>query len=321
MAFQGKNVMVTGGAGFIGSELVRQLADDNANIIVFDNFLSGRISNLAGVEGNIEIVEGSILDRNLADILKGHNVEFVLNLAAEPYIPKCYASPRSFFEINAMGALNVMLACRDAGITRALQYSSSEVYGTAVKVPMDESHPIQPSSTYAVSKIAADRLCFTMHHEHNLPVVILRQFNVFGPRETHPYIIPELITQLSSTNKIKLGNIKASRDFTYVSDAARAALLLLGCEKAEGEVVNCGVGKDYTVEEMANKVAEAVGQEKPELTVEESRLRPLDVQRLNADYSKLKGLTGWEPKYGFEQGLKETADWYKSNNSKWVWEE
>ncbi|MFH1225119.1 MAG: GDP-mannose 4,6-dehydratase [Candidatus Diapherotrites archaeon] len=321
MALQNKNVLVTGGAGFIGSALVRLLLKGKANVTVLDNFLSGRRSNLKELEGSIEIVEGSILGENLAETLSSRNIGFVLNLAAEPYIPKCYETPRSFFEINALGALNVMLACKEAGITRIVQYSSSEVYGSALKTPMDETHPTLPRSTYAVSKLAADRLCYTLNHEQGLPVVILRQFNVFGPRETHPYIIPELISQLSSTEKITLGNIKASRDFTYVEDAARAAMLLLECKNAEGEAVNCGFGKDYTVEEMAEITAEVVGQKKPNITIDQKRIRPLDVQCLRADYSKLNKLTGWEPKVSFREGLERTVAWFRENNNKWVWEE
>lgn len=321
MSLQDKNVLVTGGAGFIGSALVRFLVREKANVTVLDNFLSGRRSNLSAVEKQIKVVEGDILDKNLAKVLSRRSIEFVINLAAEPYIPKCYKTPRSFFEINALGAMNVMLACKEAGITRVVQYSSSEVYGSAKQVPMDESHPTLPLSTYAVSKLAADRLCFTLYHEQGVPVVILRQFNVFGPRETHPYIIPELISQLSKTNKLALGNIKASRDFTYVDDAADAAVRLLECSKAEGEAVNCGSGEDHTVEEIARMVAGIMGQKEPEIRVEERRLRPLDVQQLHADASKLNMLTGWRPKHSFRQGLEKTVEWFRGNGNRWVWEE
>lgn len=320
MDLAGKNVLVTGGAGFIGSTLVRELLNDKANVIVLDNFLSGQKANLEEVQDSITILEGDIRDPALFELLIKHKIEFVFNLAAMPYIPECYDRPEDFFDINANGVLNILMACKKAGVTRLIQYSTSEVYGTGRQMPMDEHHHLYPQSTYAVAKLASDRLCFTLYHEQKIPVIILRQFNVFGPRETHPYIIPELITQLSKSNKLHLGNIGALRDFTYVKDAARAAIELIKHKSAEGQVFNSGYGEHYSIREIAEMLAKIMGHDSVQIEIEKSRLRPLDVEKLHASYFKLHKLTGWEPKVSFEDGLKKTVDWYNQNNQRWPWE-
>lgn len=320
MDFSGKNVLVTGGAGFIGSTLVRQLVGEGANVTVLDNFLSGSRENLKGCEKDIKIVEGDIRDENLAGIFSKNGAEFVFNLAAMPYIPDCYKTPKDFMDINATGAMNVMFAVKKAGVKRVIQYSTSETYGTAQYVPMDESHPLNPQSTYAVAKVAADRLCFTLFHEQEIPVVILRQFNVFGPRETHRYIIPELISQLSKGSTLHLGNIDAKRDFTYVEDAARAAIELMKHKEAEGQVFNSGSGKCWSIKEMAEMLADIMKVKSLKIEVEKQRLRPLDVQVLEANYFKLFRLTGWTPKVSFREGLERTVGDFRERGGRWPWE-
>jgi dTDP-glucose 4,6-dehydratase len=320
MELNGKKVLVTGGAGFIGSTLVRHLLKEGANVLIYDNFVSGDVANLKDVQGQVEVLEGDILDPELEQTFRQHGVEVVFNLAAEPYIPHCYDRPRKFFEVNATGAMNVMLACKRAGVERILQYSSSEVYGTARYVPMDEHHPLRPCSTYAVSKLAADRLCYSLHKEQNLPIIILRQFNTYGPRETHPYIIPELITQLSNGHRLKLGNLKARRDLTYVDDAVSGAIGLMKCDAAVGKVVNLGQGRDWSVEELAGIIARLMGHQSVKMEVQQMRLRPMDVERLNCSYFKAMTLFGYRPKIALEEGLQRTIDWYHHNGSRWVWE-
>lgn len=320
MKIQGKRVLVTGGAGFIGSTLVRELLKDGAEVIVFDNFLSGKIQNLLEVQDSIKIIKGDIRDNGLDKVFTDNQVDVVFNLAAEPYIPHCYERPHQFFDINAGGALNVMFACIKSGVKRVLQYSTSEVYGTAKYTPMDEHHPTIPHSTYAVSKLAADRLCFTLFHEQNLQVVIMRQFNVFGPRETQPYVIPEIISQLNQGNKLKLGNLHSRRDFTFVTDAAKAAIALAECDRAVGEVVNMGYGVDYSIEQMAYMIAELMKVNDVTIDIQRNRLRPLDVNHLNCDNSKIKKLTGWEPEVDFIAGLKSTINHFYESGCKWPWE-
>jgi len=320
MEIEGKNILVTGGAGFIGSTLVRELLKENANVVVYDNFFSGDEENLEEVKDKIKIVKGDIRDSDFEKTLTGNEINLVFHLAAEPYIPSCYDRPETFFDINATGTLNIMMSCLRAKVERVLLYSTSEVYGTLQKAPMDEDHPLFPQSTYAVSKLAADRLCFTLHHEQKLPVIIQRQFNVYGPRETHPYIIPELITQLSNSSNLKLGNIKASRDFTYVEDAAKGAIAVMKCDELVGQVVNLGYGEDNTIEELANIIGELMGHDSVNIEVEQRRLRPLDVERLQCDTKKVKALTEWAPKIGLKEGLQKTIEWYNQNGKKWIWE-
>lgn len=314
---QGKNILVTGGAGFIGSTLVRKLLEEKSSVFVLDNFSSGSKELLEEVKNDIEIIKGNILDENLAEIFSKHGIDAIFHLAAEPYIPSCYERPKDFFETNANGTLNLLLAAKESVVGRFLYFSSSEVYGSAQKVPMDETHPLNPLSTYAVSKLAAERLCFSFSNEHELPVIIQRQFNVFGPRETHPYIIPELISQLSKTSALKLGNTTSSRDFTFVDDAAGASIMLMKSDKAVGEVFNCATNKCHTIKEIAETIGGLMGHEKISIESEKKRFRPLDVQRLVGDYKKINRFTGWTPKVSFKEGLQKTIDWFNENNQNW----
>lgn len=320
MKLSSKNVLVTGGAGFIGSTLVRELLNEKANVTVYDNFVSGDISNLSEVADSVKVIEGDIVDLRFVDVLRENKIDVVFNLAAEPYIPHCYERPRRFLEVNTSGALNVLLACKETSVQRVIQYSTSEVYGTARYVPIDENHPTNPFSTYAVAKLAADRLCYTLHHEQGIPVIILRQFNTYGPRETQPYVIPEIMSQLAKGNQLKLGNIKALRDLTYVDDAAKGAVSLMKCDNMEGEVFNLGSGVDHSIEEVANLLGELMGYDSITIHLDKSRLRPLDVQRLQCSYFKAYKHFGYNPTISIREGLKRTVEWFELNGKKWIWE-
>ena len=297
---KGKNIVVTGGAGFIGSALTRELLKREANVIVYDNFLYGTKSNLAEVEDRIEMVNGDVLSWKIYDALKRFKVDYVFHLAAEPYIPKCYDNPEKFFDVNVKGTMNVLSACKVLDVKRIVHFSTSEVYGTAKYVPMDEEHPTLPLSTYAVSKLAADRICYVFSREHKIPVIIVRPFNCYGPRETQPYVIPEIISQLCRGRLLKLGNLDARRDFTYVDDTARGVADLLTSDIADGGVVNLGSDRDYSVKDIAHRIAETMELGEIKIEIEPSRLRPCDVEVLRCDYKKARSYIDWKPVIDFD---------------------
>ena len=308
---EGVRALVTGGAGFIGSELVRQLCDEGANVSVFDNFSSGKIEYLKGL--NIKIIRGSISNKeNVKPALKDQ--EIVFHLAAFPFIPDCYSHPLEFFKVNTMGTVYLMWeAIRGKSVEKFLHVSSSEVYGTAKYTPMDENHPTLPHSTYAVSKLAAERAVFSLHKEHDFPTVVVRPFNSFGPRITQPYIIPEIITRLLKGNSVQLGNVESSRDFTYVSDTAKGIILAAIKRKAVGETINLGSGKDIKIKDLAHLIEKVLNKSGIQIVYDKSRLRPYDVDCLICDNSKARKLLDWKPEIPMEEGLKKTITWIKSN--------
>ncbi len=216
--YKDKRILVTGGAGFIGSEVVSQLVKKNATVTVLDNFSSGKKQYLPKKK-NLKIIKGDITDEKIIR-RSVKDQEFVIHLAALPFIPDSFYYPADFFNVNTTGSVNLLWeSVQSKTVTRFVHISTSEVYGSAQHVPMDENHPTNPHSTYAVSKLAGDRVAFTLHKENGFPVVIIRPFNSYGPKYTQPYIIPEIMNQLLNGNKeLMLGNISATRDFTYVSD-------------------------------------------------------------------------------------------------------
>lgn len=302
--------LVTGGAGFIGSEVVKQLCETGATVTVLDNFTSGKKEYLAGLD--VRIVRGNIcIQKVTSDALKDQ--EIVLHLAALPFIPDCYTNPEVFFQVNAMGTVNMMWgAIQSKSIEKFVHISSSEVYGSAKYVPMDENHPTLPHSTYAASKLAADRAVFTLHKEHDFPAVIIRPFNSYGPHITQPYIIPEIVTQLFNRDQLILGNVNASRDFTYVSDTARAIILAAVEQKAIGETINIGSGGDIKIGDLAVLIADLIGK-KVSIVQDQSRFRPYDVERLFCNDSKARELLGWKPQVSLVDGLRTTIEWIKAN--------
>ena len=310
MRLEESRVLVTGGAGFIGSEVVKQLCEEKAQVTVLDNLSSGKKRYLEGLD-NIEVIEADICNEvDVSRTLK--NIEFVIHLAALPFIPDSYNFPQEFFKVNTIGSVNVIWqSIQSESVKRFIHISTSEVYGTAKYVPMDEDHPTLPHSTYAVSKLAADRAIFTMHKEHDFPVVIVRPFNSFGPNITQPYIIPEIILQLLNGNgTLHLGNVESSRDFTFVSDTARGIILTLSENRAIGETINLGRSVDIKIKDLAFLIAKLMGKE-INIGTDHARLRPFDVERLYCSNRKAEKLLGWKPMVSIEDGLKLTIDWIK----------
>ena len=307
-----KKVLVSGGAGFIGSEVVRQLSHLGSKIVVLDNYSSGRKKYLDEIT-NVTQIRGSITNRSqVNDIIK--KVDYVINLAALPFIPDSYYYPSEFFKVNTEGTINLVAASiKSKNMKMFVHISTSEVYGSAKTVPMSEDHTTLPQSTYAASKLAGERAVFTLHKEHNIPVVIIRPFNCYGPRITQPYIIPEIINQiLHRKDTVKLGNVESYRDFTYVSDTARGMISALLNENAIGETINIGSNKSYKIKDLVGIIARIVGK-KIHIKIDKKRFRPFDVQKLICDNRKAKKLLAWEPEISIGEGLTRTISWMRKN--------
>lgn len=308
-----KKIVIIGGAGFLGSPLSNYLVQDN-RVLVLDNLLSGKKEYL---NSKIKFKKFDIRYSTirLYKILQDFQTEYVFHLAACPFIPDSYTNPGEFVDINIKGTLNVLKACQEASVKKVIVYSSSEVYGgtnTREDAINEETVPF-PRSLYATTKLAADRISYNFFKEHDVPVIILRQFNSYGPNWTQPYIIPEIMKQLSKNNILKLGKIEACRDFIYVKDQVRMVSELM--EKGEpGEVYNLGSGKNYSIEEIAKLIGKMMNKEF-EFQIEKDRLRPDDVQFLLSDNSKIYKIIKNRPKYTFEEGLKETYEWFQTRNN------
>ncbi|MCH7561163.1 MAG: SDR family NAD(P)-dependent oxidoreductase [Thaumarchaeota archaeon] len=309
-----KRVLVTGGAGFIGSEIVRQLHSLGAKIIVFDNYSSGRSRYINKIP-NVSQVRGSVTNLSKVNDVVNKS-DYVINLAALPFIPDSFYYPGEFFKVNAEGTINVaMAAIKSKRIKGFVHISTSEVYGSAKTVPMSEDHPTLPQSTYAASKLAGERAIFTLHKEHGLPAVIIRPFNSYGPRITQPYIIPEIISQIfHNKNFVKLGNIESSRDFTFVSDTAGGIISSLTKDKAIGETINVGSNTSYKIKYLVMQIAKSLGQN-VKIKIDKKRFRPFDVQKLVCDYRKARKLLDWTPKISLDEGLTKTIEWMKINST------
>jgi nucleoside-diphosphate-sugar epimerase len=316
----GEKVLVTGGAGFMGSALSRCLVERGNDVFAFDNLATGSVGNLKDVIPHDHLIRGDVESWKFMKTLSSVKPYIVYHLAADPYIPLSYDYPERFMRTNFQGTLNVLMTCKTFEVKRIIHYSTSEVYGSAQTVPMNEQHPTLPQSVYAVSKLAGDQLCRVLAREQDVPVVIIRPFNSYGPRETHPYVIPEIISQLARSDEIVLGNLDARRDFTYVDDTARAVCDLAAKGGIEGEVFNVGSGKDYSVGEIAGAAGSIMRGGQQKIRIDKSRLRPYDVTRLVCDSSKVRNLTGWKPEIELEDGLRKTLEWYKLNGYTWEWE-
>jgi len=315
-----KRVLVFGGAGFVGSQLVRNLLQMESVVTVYDNFLHGHRENLEEIGDQIHTVVGDVLDEwRLSWAFREFKPDFVFNLVGDTYVPTAYDVPKRMLQVNAEGNLNVLMACNHFGVERVLYVSSTEVYGNARSDRISEEHPLDPWNTYAATKVCADRLCFTLHKEHGIPVIISRIFNCYGPRETEPYVIPDIISQFAKRDYVELGNIKARRDFTYVSDLCEALVAVLQSDIPNGDTVNVGTGVTYSVEEIARKIA-CIMNKPADIRTDPRRLRKHDIDLFCCDNSKLKKYCSWEPKIKIDEGLRMTIDWYMSHGRRWLWE-
>lgn len=309
-----KRVCVIGGAGFLGSHLVDYLIEEkNCYVLVLDNLISGLKKH---IHPKAEFIWYDIRDdeHELIGLLKGHEIEYVFNYAAEPYIPEGFERPKHFFIINALAVLNVLNACQKAGVKKILQVSSAEIYGD-MKGKITEKDMVVAHSTYGVSKMAADGLVQVRWREANVPAIAMRQFNCVGERETHEYVIPEIIGQLAEGPVVRLGN-NSFRDFQYAGDAVRMAVELL--EKGDcGEVYNMGSEDGIQIYDLAHLIGKLMGHEKIEIITEQKRVRPWEIWHLQSDNTKLYSAINYRPKVKLEEALKRTIKYYLDNGKKW----
>jgi nucleoside-diphosphate-sugar epimerase len=317
----GRSVMVAGGAGFVGSAIVRELLRRGSTVVCYDNYLHGHPAHVAGLSGPFAAIHGDVRDDwSLFKALRDHQVEYIIDCVGDTFVPTAYIMPERFFDINVSGTLNLLRAAEALSIKRMLYISSTEVYGETPARKCDEKTELNPFNTYAVSKVAADRLCHTYYLEHGVRVVIARIFNCYGPRETEPYVIPEIIAQLHRGPRIALGNIKAVRDFTFVHDTANALISVLASDVSDGDVINIGSDTSFSVEWLARKLAEIMGVNSLEIVVDPARLRRKDIECFRCDNRKLLKYTDWRPTVGIDEGLNTTVEWFRANGGRWSWE-
>ena len=314
-----KKVLVTGADGFIGSHLVESLLEKGYEVKAFTMYNSfntwGWLDALPKDKlDQIEIFSGDVRDPNgVREALKG--MDGIFHLAALIAIPFSYHSPDSYVDTNIKGTLNVLQAARELGTERIMITSTSEVYGTAQYVPIDEKHPFQGQSPYSATKIGADRLAESFYRSFNLPVSIVRPFNTYGPRQSARAVIPTIITQLlSGQEEIKLGSLTPTRDFNYVKDTAAGFIAIAESDQTIGEEINIATQQEISIGELAGEIINQINP-KARIICDEQRLRPekSEVNRLLGKKEKIKRLTKWAPRYTFEQGIKETIEWIEKN--------
>ena len=317
-----KRVLVTGGAGFIPSNLIRHLLERTRHEVISLDALTyaGNLENLADVigHGRLELVHGDIRDAGLVREVVGE-VDVIVNAAAESHVDKSIRDGASeFVTTNVEGTQILLDAIREQPVERFLLVSSSEVYGTAAYEPMDERHPLEPRSPYAATKAGGDRLAFSYRVTYGLPIVIVRPFNNYGPRQHPEKVVPRFVTQALSGEPLTIhGDGHSTRDWIYVDDTISAILALIDAplEAVAGEVVNVATGRDISVSEIARLVLEAVGD--PTVGVVQVDERPGQVDRHIGSTDKLVRLTGWRASVSFEEGLERTIDWYRENEAWW----
>ncbi|MGV8124320.1 MAG: NAD-dependent 4,6-dehydratase LegB [Candidatus Xenobiia bacterium LiM19] len=320
-----KRVLVTGSGGFIGSHLVEAISKKSFAIQAFVHYNSfnrwGWLDYLPkDLKDRIEVFTGDIRDPNgVREAMK--NCSIVFHLAALIGIPYSYHSPDTYVDTNIKGTLNVLQAARDLGIERVIHTSTSEVYGTAQYVPIDEQHPLQAQSPYAATKIAADQLALSFYRSFGTPVTVVRPFNTYGPRQSARAIIPTIISQiLSGKDKISIGSIHPKRDLNYVKDTVNGFLAAAESDNAIGEIINIGSNFEISIGDLAILIADVMDR-KIDIVSEEARVRPKnsEVDRLLASNEKARSILGWSPEFsgleGLRKGIRETVSWFSDKNN------
>lgn len=323
--FKKQKVLVTGADGFIGSHLTEELIRQGFNVRAFVYYNSFNTwgwldQSIPEIKQSLDVFTGDIRDpHGVKEAMNG--CTHVLNLASLIAIPYSYHSPDTYVDTNIKGTLNVVQAARELGIEKVVHTSTSEVYGTAQYVPIDEDHPLQGQSPYSATKIAADQIALSFYRSFDIPVSIIRPFNTYGPRQSARAVIPTIIGQLAAGNTtIKLGAISPTRDFNYVKDTVNGFISVMNSDKSVGEVINIGSNYEVSIGETAEMIADIM---KVNLTIQtdEQRLRPgkSEVERLWADNQKAKDLLGWTPNYGGKEGLRrgleETINWFTNSQN------
>lgn len=305
--------LVTGADGFIGSHLVELLVKEGYEVRALSQYNS--FNNWGWLEDidclpQVEVVSGDVRDPHFCKHIT-KDIDVVFHLAALIAIPYSYVAPDSYVDTNVKGTLNICQAAKENGVKRVIHTSTSEVYGTAQYVPIDEKHPLQAQSPYSASKIGADAMAISFFNAFDLPVTIARPFNTYGPRQSARAVIPTIITQIASGQKqIKLGDVTPTRDFNYVGDTCRGFLALARCDQAIGETVNIGSNFEISIGDTLNLIKDIM-QSDVEFLVDDQRLRPgrSEVFRLWCDNSRIRALTGFEPKFDIRTGLEKTIEW------------
>ena len=320
MNWSSKTVLVTGAGGFIGSHLAEKLVSLGASVralVQYNSTGSWGWLDDSRYKNEIEVVLGDIRDRDsLRRAVEGSEVIF--HLAALIAIPYSYHAPLSFVQTNVEGTLNVLQAAIQGQVKRVIHTSTSEVYGTALSVPISEAHPLQGQSPYSASKIGADKIAESFHLSFALPVTTVRPFNTYGPRQSARAVIPTIITQAMAGDSIRLGNLAPTRDLNYVADTVEGFVRAAEVEEAVGQVINLGTGSEISIGELAQTIMKMLGVKLP-IIDDSERVRPgqSEVERLCADATRARELLGWQPRHTLEQGLDETIKWLKDNHERY----
>lgn len=318
-----KKILVTGAGGFIGSHLTEELVKQGYKVkafVYYNSFNSWGWLDTLPIEimNEVEVFTGDVRDPNgVREAMKG--VDEVFHLAALIAIPFSYHSPDTYVDTNIKGTLNVLQAARDLEISKVLITSTSEVYGTAQYVPIDEKHPYQGQSPYSATKVGADRLAESFYRSFNMPITIVRPFNTYGPRQSARAVIPTIITQLlAGKEEIKLGSMSPTRDFNYVKDTANGFIEIAKSNKTIGEEINIATQQEISIGQLAEELIRQINLN-ARIVCDEQRLRPekSEVNRLLGSNEKIKRLTNWTPQYTFEQGLAETIEFFRHNLDKY----